>query len=640
MTITLERHKKHDLDLEIDRIVVKPSIAERLYESTILALREGGGFLKILLPDEGKTYNFSEKAACTACEINYPEIEPRSFSFNSPYGACPKCAGLGVEEVCDSVFEDFNVCSMCNGSRLRKESLYIKIHGHNLPELCALSLTSLKNVISTWTFDPFEQGIAQPIISEITQRLNFLNNVGLSYLSLNRDVRSLSGGEGQRIRLAGQIGSSLTGILYVLDEPSIGLHQRDIGRLLNTLKQLRDNGNTVIVVEHDEETIRSADFMIDIGPGAGTHGGELLAAGEPKELAQNPKSITGEYLSGRKKITFQQKRKSSFGSNITIKNARIHNLKGIDVLLPLGSLTCITGVSGSGKSSLVLDTLYENVKRILNKLKPDFSIIDSIEGLEQIDSIIKVDHSPVGRTPRSNPATYSNLFSDLRSLFAQVPESKLRGYKSSRFSFNVPGGRCETCKGDGSLKIEMNLLPPVLVECETCEGKRYSKETLEILYKNKNISEILNLTVEEALVLFKNIPGARRRLELLNDVGLGYIRLGQSSPTLSGGEAQRLKLARELSKRSTGKTIYILDEPTTGLHFADIEMLLKILFRLRDSGNTIIVIEHNPDVIRSSDYIVDLGPEGGDDGGYIVGTGTPEELSGNRNSYTGKYLAK
>ena len=426
----------------------------------------------------------------------------------------------------------------------------------------------------------------------------------------------------------------------MLDEPSIGLHQRDIGRLLNTLKQLRDNGNTVIVVEHDEETIRSADFMIDIGPGAGTHGGELLAAGEPKELAQNPKSITGEYLSGRKKITFQQKRKSSFGSNITIKNARIHNLKGIDVLLPLGSLTCITGVSGSGKSSLVLDTLYENVKRILNKLKPDFSIIDSIEGLEQIDSIIKVDHSPVGRTPRSNPATYSNLFSDLRSLFAQVPESKLRGYKSSRFSFNVPGGRCETCKGDGSLKIEMNLLPPVLVECETCEGKRYSKETLEILYKNKNISEILNLTVEEALVLFKNIPGARRRLELLNDVGLGYIRLGQSSPTLSGGEAQRLKLARELSKRSTGKTIYILDEPTTGLHFADIEMLLKILFRLRDSGNTIIVIEHNPDVIRSSDYIVDLGPEGGDDGGYIVGTGTPEELSGNRNSYTGKYLAK
>lgn len=646
--IKLDRNKKHNIDLEIDRVIVKTGIKDRLLESIGLALRESKGLLKILDVENQKTSFFSEKAACPNCGISYPEIEPRLFSFNSPYGACPKCNGLGVEGLKEedilkvnednNEFENIKICTGCNGTRLRKESLFIKIHGNNLNELGSLPVDSLLNVFSSWKFTSHEADISKPILKEVLQRLRFLKNVGLGYLSLNREARTLSGGEGQRIRLATQIGSSLTGVLYVLDEPSIGLHQKDIHKLLDTLKTLRDGGNTLIVVEHDEYTIRSSDFMIDMGPGAGIHGGEILASGSPAEVMKNRKSLTGSYLSGRVKIPIPVSRKVNYSSAINIKNARLHNLKNINVTLPVGFFICVTGVSGSGKSSLILDTLFDNLKRLLNKNELDSKSIDALEGIDKIESVIKIDHSPIGRTPRSNPATYSGIFSNIRDIFSQVPEARLRGYKPSRFSFNLSGGRCEACKGDGAIRIEMHFLPSVYVQCEVCKGARYSRETLEILFKGKSISDVLNLTIDEAYEVFQNVPKVKVKLQMLKDVGLGYIHLGQSAPTLSGGEAQRLKLARELSKRSAGKSLYILDEPTTGLHFADIGMLLKILFRLRDDGNTIIVIEHNLDVIKSADHIIDMGPEGGDAGGYIVAVGTPEEVAKNKDSHTGKFL--
>lgn len=745
--INLEKNKKHDIHIVVDRIIVKEGIEGRLTDSIETALKLTDGLVMVDIID-GEPLMFSQKLACPDCGVVIEELSPRMFSFNSPFGACPTCNGIGYhkeidkelvipnpnlsineggiapfntndkstyyyqifknlaeehgfdmdtplgdapEEFIDELLYGSNrvisfqfkshyngirnyrgkfegvipnlerryketnsdymrdridgymaeiPCPVCKGKRLRDEVLSIKINGLNIAEVTDLSVTNAIDFFENLKLNEKEQLIGHQVLKEIRERLKFLKDVGLEYLTLSRSAGTLSGGESQRIRLATQIGSSLVGVIYVLDEPSIGLHQRDNEKLLKTLRNLTDLGNTLIVVEHDEETMYSADHIVDIGPGAGVKGGYIVAEGTVEEIKENPKSITGQYLSGIKRIEIPKERKKPNGNWVEIKGARENNLKNIDVKIPLGVFTCITGVSGSGKSTLVNEILYKSLAQKLNgaKIKPGKH--KEIKGLEYLDKVIVIDQSPIGRTPRSNPATYTGVFDYIRDVFAMTPEAKMRGYEKGRFSFNVKGGRCEACRGDGILKVEMHFLPDVYVPCEVCGGKRYNRETLQVKYKGKTISDVLDMTVEEALEFFENIPRIKRKLQTLYDVGLGYIKLGQSSTELSGGEAQRVKLATELSKRSTGKTIYILDEPTTGLHMADIHKLIKVLDRLVEGGNTVIVIEHNLDVIKTADYIIDLGPEGGDKGGTVIATGTPEEIAGVDRSYTGQFLKK
>lgn len=747
--IKLDKNIKHNIEIVVDRISVREGIEKRLADSieTIMKLSEG---LMIVQVVDGETYTFSQSFSCPDCGISIEEVEPRSFSFNNPFGACPVCYGLGYkmefdislmipddslsidkgaiavlgwqsateessytrailnalskeynfslstpfrdypdnikdilingtggksvkvyykgqrgEGIYDVAFEGLikNVerryretgsdatkqeyetfmritpCKECRGQRLKKESLAVTVGDKNIYEATAMSIIKLKNFIDELELTDVQLQIGEQILKEIKARLGFLVDVGLDYLTLARATGTLSGGEAQRIRLATQIGSGLVGVAYILDEPSIGLHQRDNDKLLNTLIHLRDLGNTLIVVEHDEDTMRAADYIVDIGPGAGEHGGEVVAVGTAEQIMKNKKSITGAYLSGRIKIPVPKERRKPTGY-ITVKGARENNLKNIDVDFPLGIMTCVTGVSGSGKSSLVNEILYKKLAKVLNRARTIPGEHDEIVGIENLDKVIDIDQSPIGRTPRSNPATYTGVFDQIRELFAQTPDAKARGYQKGRFSFNVKGGRCEACSGDGILKIEMHFLPDVYVPCEVCHGKRYNRETLEVKYKGKSIYDVLNMTVEEAVDFFENVPTIKRKIETLKDVGLSYIRLGQPSTELSGGEAQRIKLATELSKRSTGKTIYILDEPTTGLHFADVHKLVEILRKLSDGGNTVVVIEHNLDVIKAADYIIDIGPEGGDGGGTVIATGTPEEIAKCPKSYTGKYVKK
>ena len=747
--ITLDKNIKHTIAIIVDRLIVKPGIEKRLTDSleTVLNLADG---LAVVDTMDGNYMNFSQSFSCPDCGVSIDEIEPRSFSFNNPFGACPECLGLGykmefdpdlmipdkslsisegaivvmgwqsctdkssftnaiLNALCreygfdlDTPFKDYpkkiqdiilygtgghsvkvyykgqrgegvydvafpglirNVeqryketgsesmkqeyesfmqitpCKACKGQRLKKESLAVTVADKNIYEITNMSIDKLKRFLAEMQLSPQQQLIGRQILKEIRARVGFLADVGLEYLSLARATGTLSGGEAQRIRLATQIGSGLVGVAYILDEPSIGLHQRDNDKLLGALMHLRDLGNSLIVVEHDEDTMRAADCIVDIGPGAGEHGGQLVGMGTAEELMQNPKSITGAYLSGKLKIPVPEVRKKPTGY-LTVKGAAENNLKHIDVDIPLGIMTCITGVSGSGKSSLINEILYKHLARDLNRARVIPGKHDEIIGIDQLDKVIAIDQSPIGRTPRSNPATYTGVFDQIRDLFAATADAKAKGYKKGRFSFNVKGGRCEACSGDGIIKIEMHFLPDVYVPCEVCKGKRYNRETLEVKYKDKSIYDVLNMTVEEAMTFFENVPSIRRKIETLYDVGLSYIRLGQPSTTLSGGEAQRIKLAAELSKRSTGKTIYILDEPTTGLHFADVQKLVEILRRLSDGGNTVVVIEHNLDVIKTADYIIDIGPEGGDGGGTVVAKGTPEEVAKNPASYTGRYVAK
>lgn len=743
--ITLDKNKKHTIEVVVDRIVVKPEVRTRLAESLETTLKMGEG-IAIVSIENGEELLFSEKFACPYCGVSMEELSPRIFSFNSPYGACPECSGLGfkmevdpdlvipdknlpimeaiapwtplgsyhasllsalgeelgfylttpVRELTDEqlkilLYGDPNIflrfsfwgfagqkkyvnmyykgiipmleekyvdtesdysreeieqymrpypCPVCNGKRLKPESLAVTVGEKSIAEVISMVPRELIEFINNLKLTERETYIAHQLLKEIKARLQFLIDVGLDYISLDRPTATLSGGEAQRIRLATQIGSGLMGVLYVLDEPSIGLHARDEAKLIDTLKRLRDLGNTVIVVEHDESMMRSADYIVDIGPGAGEHGGYLVAVGTPEEIMRCKESITGQYLSGERTIPIPPVRRSPNGKYLTIVGAKEHNLKDITVNIPLGLLVLITGVSGSGKSTLVNDILYKALMKELYKSRVIPGKYDRIEGLEHIDKVINIDQSPIGRTPRSNPATYTGVFDDIRKVFAETHDARIRGYKPGRFSFNVRGGRCEACHGDGMIKIEMHFLPDVYVPCEVCNGKRYNRETLEVRYRGANIADVLDMTVDQALVHFENIPAVRQKLQTLQDVGLGYIKLGQPAPTLSGGEAQRVKLASELCRKSTGKTLYILDEPTTGLHFADIEKLINVLQRLVDMGNTVIVIEHNLDVIKVADYIIDLGPEGGDKGGYIVAEGTPEEIAQNPNSYTGMYLRK
>lgn len=657
--IVLNKRKKHDVELVVDRIILKPDIAMRLADSLETALKEGEGTVLVDLLGE-KEFLFSEKFCCPHCGTSVQEISPRFFSFNSPYGACPECNGLGVlmdidpylekkyqerssEYLVREVAKEYTrskVCPVCHGSRLKPEVLAVKVGGLSIAQVTRMSLSQLKEFFERLELSERELFIASEVLKEIKARLNFLVSVGLEYLSLDRAAGTLSGGEAQRIRLATQIGSGLVGVLYILDEPSIGLHQRDNERLIATLKRLRDLGNTLIVVEHDEDTIREADYLVDIGPGAGVHGGEIVAAGTVEEVMRNGSSETGQYLCGKKRIPVPLVSRQSDGRYLEIIGARENNLKNINVKIPLGLLVCVTGVSGSGKSTLINEILYKQLAKSLSRMETEPGAHDEIRGIEQLDKIINIDQSPIGRTPRSNPATYTGVFTDIRELFASTPEAKMRGYKVGRFSFNVKGGRCEACEGDGILRIEMHFLPDVEVPCEVCKGKRYNRETLEVRYKGKNIADVLEMTVEEANSFFDSIPKIKRKLQVLCDVGLGYIRLGQSATTFSGGEAQRIKLATELAKRSTGRTIYILDEPTTGLHFADIQKLLDVLNRLVDSGNTVVVIEHNLEVIKTADYLIDLGPEGGDGGGTLVAAGTRQEIAANPFSYTGRFLRK
>ncbi len=744
--IELDKNKKHDIYVVIDRLVIKPDVRTRLADSVELALKLSEGLVlveKYLEDGKFEEHIFSENFSCPICGFSFGEITPRLFSFNSPYGACPACSGLGGKKEFDpdllldyeksisegaiipwgkeispyyrilltnvgkrlgftldtplkfftenqlkallygvpfavevylpdwdidgyrhfegliNIFnkryqetesEDvrtfyerfmvFSPCSVCNGKRLKKEALSVYINGKNIADVSSMNMLELREFFENLNLSEREKIIASPILKEILQRVNFLIEVGVDYLTLDRSADTLSGGESQRVRLATQIGSGLVGVIYVLDEPSIGLHPRDNEKLIKNLKSLRDLGNTVIVVEHDEEIMRSADFIVDIGPGAGEKGGEIVVAGPLSEVLKHPTSITAQYLRGERQIPIPKKRRSIGRRWLEIKGARARNLKNIDVRIPLGTFVCLTGVSGSGKSTLVEEIIYPALQKAIHGKKIKSEYYDEIKGTEYIDKVIVIDQSPIGRTPRSNPATYTNLFTEIRELFAQLPEAKMRGYKPGRFSFNVKGGRCEACKGEGMVKVEMHFLPDIYIPCEVCKGKRYNSETLEITYKGKNIADVLDMSVEEALEFFENFPSIRRKLETLYDVGLGYIKLGQPATTLSGGEAQRIKLAAELSRRSTGKTFYILDEPTTGLHFADVEKLLNLLHRLVDQGNTVLVIEHNLDVIKTADYIIDLGPEGGDRGGEIIAEGTPEEVAMNERSYTGKFLRK
>jgi excinuclease ABC subunit A len=740
--IRLDRNKRHEIDVVVDRLAVKEGAEKRINDSLEIASHLSEGIVKI--EREGSApIVFSQKFSCIQCGFSFPEITPRMFSFNSPVGACPGCGGLGTKRFFDpglivpnpgfSVNEgavlpwkekeetflrpileglakhypldldtpfhrlsksvqhlllygsegekiSFKVkgrgkshlfrqefegvipemerrwkeeedeelekfmntapCPDCGGARLKKEVLSIKVHGKSIAEVTHLYVKEALHFLKTLELSPRSQKIAQGILKEIEERLKFMIEVGLDYLTLDRTAATLSGGESQRIRLATQIGSSLVGVLYILDEPSIGLHQRDHLRLLGTLKRLRDLGNTVIVVEHDEETIRSADYVIDMGPGPGERGGEVVFTGPPEALVQAEHSLTGQYLSGKKFISLPKQRRLVGGRFLVLRGATANNLKNIDVKIPVGVFTCVTGVSGSGKSTLIIDTLYCLLAQQLYHLSQHCVSVQGIDGLEHVDKVIHVDQMPIGRTPRSNPATYTGVFQPIRDLFAQLPESRMRGFMPGRFSFNVSGGRCETCRGDGVLKVEMQFLPDVYVTCEECHGKRYNRETLDIRYKGRTISDVLEMTAEEADDFFQAIPAIRQKLQTLCDVGLGYLKLGQPATTLSGGEAQRIKLARELSKRETGKSVYILDEPTTGLHFADIQRLLDVLNWLTDRGNTVIVIEHNMEVIKSADYIIDLGPEGGENGGEVIGCGTPEELVQNPQSFTGQYLKK
>ena len=747
--ISLDKNIKHNIEIVVDRLIVKPGIEKRLADSieTVLDLADG-----LLMVDtmDGQIHNFSQSFSCPDCGVSIDEIEPRSFSFNNPFGACPDCLGLGYKmefdidlmipdkslsilegaivvtgwQSCTSQgsfsraildalareydfslatpFQDYpekiqdilingtnghsvkvyykgqrgegvydvafpglirNVeqryretgsdtmkqeyesfmqitpCKTCKGQRLKKESLAVTVADKNIYEVTNLSIEKLKEFLGGMELSPQQQIIGKQILKEIRARVSFLSDVGLDYLSLGSATGTLSGGEAQRIRLATQIGSGLVGVAYILDEPSIGLHQRDNDRLLGSLMKLRDLGNSLIVVEHDEDTMRAADCIVDIGPGAGEHGGQLVAMGTAEDLMKNENSVTGAYLSGKLKIPVPTERHKPTGF-LTIRGAAENNLKNIDVKIPLGIMTCITGVSGSGKSSLINEILYKHLARDLNRARVIPGKHKDILGVDQLDKVINIDQSPIGRTPRSNPATYTGVFDQIRDLFAATADAKARGYKKGRFSFNVKGGRCEACSGDGIIKIEMHFLPDVYVPCEVCKGKRYNRETLEVKYKDKSIYDVLNMTVEEALTFFENVPSIKRKIQTLYDVGLSYIRLGQPSTELSGGEAQRIKLATELSKRSTGKTIYILDEPTTGLHFADVHKLVEILKRLSEGGNTVVVIEHNLDVIKTADYIIDIGPEGGDKGGTVVAQGTPEEVAQSPVSYTGKYVKK
>lgn len=657
--IVLNKKKKHSLELVVDRIVLHPDSAQRLADSLQTALVEGDGLVLVDLL-EGEEMIFSEKFACSSCGSSFQEISPRLFSFNSPFGACPQCNGLGVQMDIDPYLEkryqeraseylvrevakEYNqstVCSKCNGARLRPEALAIKIAEQSIAQVCSLSIGHLQNFFATLQLTEREKLIAGEVLKEIQARLNFLVDVGLDYLTLNRAAGTLSGGEAQRIRLATQIGSGLVGVLYILDEPSIGLHQRDNERLIQTLKRLRDLGNTLVVVEHDEDTIREADYLVDIGPGAGVHGGEVVAKGDLAAIMACEQSETGLYLSGKKTIPLPEVIRQPNGKYLEVAGARENNLQNIDVKIPLGLFVCVTGVSGSGKSTLVNEILYKGLAKELNHAQTQPGAHKKIRGLEYLDKVINIDQSPIGRTPRSNPATYTGVFTDIREIFVQTPEAKMRGYKVGRFSFNVKGGRCEACEGDGILTIEMHFLPDVHVPCEVCHGQRYNRETLEIRYKGKSIAQVLAMTVEEAKEFFAAIPKIQRKLQVLCDVGLGYIRLGQSATTLSGGEAQRIKLATELSKRSTGRTIYILDEPTTGLHFADIHKLLDVLQRLVENGNTVLVIEHNLEVIKTADYLIDLGPEGGSGGGKVVAVGSRDVIAESPLSHTGRFLKR
>lgn len=643
--ITLNKHKRHTIEIVIDRLIIKPNIARQLRTAVETALRYSDTVI-INLIDKHKDIPLSRTMACPNCGISYPEMTPRFFSFNSRLGACGQCNGLGYEDIEEDIkeFSGQRPCRACGGLRLRKEALSVKLGGKNIGEFSGLSVSDALHFVDNLRLTDREQTIALRILKEVRDRLGFLEKVGLSYLTLHRHSPTLSGGEAQRIRLATQIGSSLTGVLYVLDEPSIGLHPRDCTRLLESLSAIRDNGNTVIVVEHDEETIRWADHIVDMGPGAGLSGGWVVASGKPPEIQYNEHSITGKYLKGTFTIPVPNKRRAPVDF-IEVKGAEAFNLKNMDVKIPLGVFTCITGVSGSGKSTLVFEVLHKAFRRHQSSTADRFQTSASpgrhtaITGMEKIDRVICVEQSPLGRTPRSNPATYTGVFTHIRDLFSQLPDSRVRGYKASRFSFNLTGGRCEACRGEGMKKLEMHFLPDVYVPCDACKGKRYNRETLDIKYKGKNMAGILAMTVSEALEFFRHVPAIRQKLEVVEDVGLGYIQLGQPAPTLSGGEAQRIRLSRELGKKTTGKTLYILDEPTVGLHFVDIERLLDVLDSLVRKGNTVLVIEHNPDVIKSADYIIDLGPGGGDEGGKVVATGTPEEISMIPSSHTGRFLS-
>ncbi len=640
--LVLDKQKKHTIEIIVDRLVMKPgeSLMRRLADSVETASKLAGGLVAVLTED-GKTRLYSDKLACIKCGVSYPEVEPRIFSFNSPHGACPACDGIGYQVTPGSAEEEdftlLDVCEACRGARLKPESLAIKLEKRSIADVTSLSIRSAAEFFLSLKFTDRELVIAHRILKEIRERLGFLVNVGLDYLTLDRAAATLSGGEGQRIRLATQIGSGLVGVLYILDEPSIGLHQRDNRRLLQTLLRLRDLGNTVVVVEHDAETMMAADHLLDMGPGAGTHGGHVVAQGTPQQVMADSNSLTGRYLCGIETVAVPRRQRKSKGF-LSVVNAQKHNLKDVTARFPLGLLTCVTGVSGSGKSTLVLEVLFHSLSQMLYQKKPKIDGCKELKGVEALDKVIDIDQSPIGRTPRSNPATYTGLFGYIRDLFSNLPESRVRGYKPGRYSFNVKGGRCEACQGDGLIKIEMHFLPDVYVTCEVCKGQRYNRETLEILHKGKSIADVLNMTVDDALEFFEHIPLIKAKLQTLHDVGLHYVKLGQSATTLSGGEAQRVKLSRELSKRATGRTMYILDEPTTGLHFADVQRLLDVLDRLVETGNTVLVIEHNLDVIKNADWIIDLGPEGGDRGGEIVAEGPPKEIAKAKRSYTGQVL--
>ncbi|MBH0192514.1 MAG: excinuclease ABC subunit UvrA [Nitrospira sp.] len=640
--LVLDKQKKHTIEIIVDRLVMKPgeSLMRRLADSVETASKLAGGLVAVLTED-GKTRLYSDKLACIKCGVSYPEVEPRIFSFNSPHGACPACDGIGYQVTPGSAEEEdftlLDVCEACRGARLKPESLAIKLEKRSIAEVTSLSIRSAAEFFLSLKFTDRELVIAHRILKEIRERLGFLVNVGLDYLTLDRAAATLSGGEGQRIRLATQIGSGLVGVLYILDEPSIGLHQRDNRRLLQTLLRLRDLGNTVVVVEHDAETMMAADHLLDMGPGAGTHGGHVVAQGTPQQVMADSSSLTGRYLCGIETVAVPRRQRKPKGF-LSVVNAQKHNLKNVTARIPLGLLTCVTGVSGSGKSTLVLEVLFHSLSQMLYQKKPKIDGCKELKGVEALDKVIDIDQSPIGRTPRSNPATYTGLFGYIRDLFSNLPESRVRGYKPGRYSFNVKGGRCEACQGDGLIKIEMHFLPDVYVTCEVCKGQRYNRETLEILHKGKSIADVLNMTVDDALEFFEHIPLIKAKLQTLHDVGLHYVKLGQSATTLSGGEAQRVKLSRELSKRATGRTMYILDEPTTGLHFADVQRLLDVLDRLVETGNTVLVIEHNLDVIRNADWVIDLGPEGGDRGGEIVAEGPPTEIAKAKRSYTGQVL--
>ncbi len=640
--ISLDKQKKHTIEVIVDRLVMKTgdALMRRLADSVETSVKLTGGLVGVLTED-GHTRLYSDRLACIKCGVSYPEVTPRVFSFNSPHGACPACDGIGYAVTPGGEEEeDFTLlepCETCHGARLRPESLSIKLAKKSIAEVTKLSVRTAADFFLSLKFTDRELVIAHRILKEIRERLGFLVNVGLDYLTLDRAAATLSGGEGQRIRLATQIGSGLVGVLYILDEPSIGLHQRDNRRLLQTLLRLRDLGNTVVVVEHDTETMMAADYVLDMGPGAGSQGGYVIAQGTPQQIMGDPRSLTGQYLRGTQTVSVPQRQRKPRGT-LSVVGAQKHNLKNVTARIPMGLFTCVTGVSGSGKSTLVLEVLFHSLSQLLYHKKPKIDGCKELKGVDGLDKVIDIDQSPIGRTPRSNPATYTGLFGYIRDLYSNLPESRVRGYKPGRYSFNVKGGRCEACQGDGLIKIEMHFLPDVYVTCEVCKGQRYNRETMEILHKGKSIADVLNMTVDDALEFFEHIPLIKTKLQTLHDVGLHYVKLGQSATTLSGGEAQRVKLSRELSKRATGRTMYILDEPTTGLHFADVQRLLDVLDRLVEAGNTVLVIEHNLDVIKNADWIIDLGPEGGDRGGEIVAEGPPKEIAKSKRSYTGQVL--